>query len=194
MRVETSKKGIDLIKIYEGCRLTSYKCPAGVYTIGYGHTAGVKKGQKITQKQAENFLRSDLKQFENGLLRSVTAPLNQNQFDALVSFCYNCGLSAFKSSTLRKKLNAKDYAGASKEFERWNKSNGHILAGLTKRRKAERKLFNTPVYDYYIVKKGDTLTAIAKKYGTNYKAIAKLNNLADPNKIKVGQKLKITHG
>ena len=190
--MRTSQKGIDLIKKYEGCRLTAYKCPAGVYTIGYGHTEGVKKGQKITQKQAESFLKEDLRKFENGLLRSVTAPLNQNQFDALVSFCYNCGLSAFRNSTLRKKLNAKDYAGASKEFARWNKANGRILAGLKKRREAERKLFNTPVY--YVVKKGDTLSTIAKKYNTTYQAIAKLNGLADPNKIRVGQKLKITHG
>lgn len=190
--MRTSQNGIDLIKQFEGCRLTAYKCPSGVWTIGYGHTNGVKKGQKITQKQAETFLREDIKRFENGVFRAVSVPLTQNQFDALVSFCYNCGLGAFKNSTLLKKLNAKDYKGASSEFLRWNKSNGVVLAGLNRRRKAEKALFEkTPVQTVYVVKKGDTLSAIAGKYGTTYQAIAKLNGLADPNKIYVGQKLKI---
>lgn len=186
-----STRGINLIKKYEGCRLTAYKCPAGVYTIGYGHTNGVKKGQKITQKQAEDFLREDVKTFEKGVLRAVSAPLTQNQFDALVSFCYNCGLSAFKTSTMLKKLNARDYAGAADEFPRWNKSNGKVLNGLVKRRAAERKLFTTKNTVYYTVKKGDTLSKIAARYNTTYQAIARLNGFSDPNKIYAGQRLKI---
>ncbi|MBQ5930381.1 MAG: lysozyme, partial [Clostridia bacterium] len=73
-----SKNGIDLIKKFEGCRLTAYKCPSGIYTIGYGHTSGVKKGQKITQKQAEAYLREDVKKFENGVNKAVFVPLTQN--------------------------------------------------------------------------------------------------------------------
>lgn len=191
--MRTSKKGIDLIKQFEGCRLTAYKCPSGVYTIGYGHTKGVTKGQKISQERANSLLGQDIKEYENAVNRLISAPLNQNQFDALVSFCFNCGVGAFKTSTLRKKLNAKDYQGAANEFPRWNKGGGKVLKGLVKRRAAEQKLFNTPITKavYYTVEKGDTLTAIAKKHGTTYKAIAKLNNLPNPDKIYIGQKLKI---
>ena len=103
--MKTSQNGINLIKKYEGCRLTAYKCPAGLWTIGYGHTKNVKSGQKITQKQAENFLKQDLKTFEKGVEKAVKVRLNQNQFDALVSFAYNCGLGALKTSTLLRKLN-----------------------------------------------------------------------------------------
>jgi len=189
--LKTSQRGLDLIKKFEGCRLTAYKCPAGVWTIGYGHTNGVKKGQKITQKQAELFLREDIKKFENGVKKYVSVPLTQNQFDALVSFCYNCGLGAFKDSTLRKKLNAKDYAGAAKELLRWNKSNGVVLEGLKRRRNAEKVLFEEiPAAFVYIVKKGDTLSKIAAKYDTTYQKLAKLNGISDPNKIYIGQKIK----
>ena len=139
----------------------------------------------VTQAKAEAYLKSDLTKYE----QYVTVPINQNQFDALVSFTYNCG--ALKSSTLLKKLNSGDYTGAANEFPRWNKSNGRVLSGLVKRRAAEQKLFNTPCSTVYTVKPGDTLSAIAKKYGTTYQAIAKLNGLPDPNKIYPGQKLKI---
>ena len=190
--MRTSQNGIDLIKRFEGCRLTAYKCPAGVWTIWYGHTRGVKKGLKIAQNQADLFLREDIKVYENGLNKTVSVPLNQNQFDALISFCYNCGLGAFQRSTLRERLNAGDYTGAAKEFSRWNKANGKVLSGLVRRRAAEQKLFNTPVTPaIYIVKKGDTLSAIAQKHGTTYQTLAKLNNIKDVNKIRVGQKLKI---
>lgn len=192
--MKTSKRGIDLIKKFEGCSLISYKCPAGVWTIGYGHTNGVKKGQKITEKQAEIFLREDIKKFENGVKKAVFVPLTQNQFDALVSFTYNCGLGAFKNSTLRKKLNAKDYTGAAKEFLRWNKSNGRVLDGLKRRRNAEKDLFEeTPVKTIYVVKTGDTLSKIASKYGTTYKTLADLNGIKNPDKIYVGQKIAIPH-
>lgn len=143
MKYKTGKKGIELIKSFEGCRLAAYKCPAGVLTIGYGHTSGVKSGQKITQAQAETLLKTDLAKYENAVNECVTAMLNQNQFDALVSFAYNCGAGALKSSTLLKKLNAGDYSGAAAEFVKWNKASGKVLAGLTKRRTAERALFNT---------------------------------------------------
>ena len=139
--MKISQNGIDLIKKWEGCELKAYKCPAGVWTIGYGHTNGVKEGQKITQEQAETFLRQDIEYFEKGVTKLVSAPITQNQFDALVSFAYNVGLGAFKTSTLRKKLNEKDYCGASKEFAKWNKSKGKVLKGLTNRRKDEKSMY-----------------------------------------------------
>lgn len=135
-----SKKGINLIKKFEGCRLTAYKCPAGIWTIGYGHTEGVKQGQKITQEQADNYLIQDLKKYENHVKNIVNLPLNQNQFDALVSFCYNCG--AGNLMTLVKGRNLGQIAIA---IPLYNKGGGVILKGLVKRRKAEQELFLTPL-------------------------------------------------
>jgi len=142
MGYTTGKKGIELIKSFEGCKLTAYKCPAGVWTIGYGHTLGVTSGQSITQAQAETFLKVDLASFEKSINSYVKVSIHQNQFDALVSFSYNCGSTALKNSTLLKKLNAGDYSGATAEFAKWNKAGGKELAGLTRRRAAETALFN----------------------------------------------------
>lgn len=139
--MKTSCVGINLIMKFEGCRLTAYKCPSGVWTIGYGHTKGVKKGMKITKSKAVSYLKQDLLVYENAVNKYVKVPLKQNQFDALVSFTFNCGVGALRTSTLLKKLNKKDYVGASNEFLRWNKSNGKVLNGLTRRRKEEKKLF-----------------------------------------------------
>ncbi len=190
--MRTSQNGINLIKKYEGCRLAAYKCPAGRWTIGYGHTSGVKAGQKITQKQAENYLKSDLKEYEKGVEKAVKVTLNQNQFDALISFTYNCGIGALISSTLLKKLNAGDYKGASKEFLKWNKSNGRVLNGLKRRRNAERALFDKiPVKTVYVVKKGDTLGKIAQKHNTTVAKLVKLNNIKNPDVIYAGQKINV---
>ena len=139
--MRTSQKGIDLIKKLEGCRLEAYKCPAGVWTIGYGHTKGVQNGQKITQAQAEEFLIEDLKVYEKAVESCVKVPLSQNQFDALVSFCYNCGSGALKTSTLLRLLNEGKYSEAGEQFLRWNKAGGKVLVGLTRRREEERELF-----------------------------------------------------
>ena len=144
--MKLSKVGIDLIKSFEGCYLKAYKCPAGVWTIGWGTTEpidGVKphEGMVITQKQADELLIKNLNGYENAVNEYVTYSINQNQFDALVSFAYNCGNGALKTSTLLKKLNAGDVHGAANEFLRWNKANGKVLNGLTRRREAERKLF-----------------------------------------------------
>ena len=139
--MRTSQKGIDLIKKFEGCRLNSYRCPAGVWTIGYGHTKGVKEGQRITQAQAEDFLKEDLKIYERAVEGCVKVPLSQNQFDALVSFCYNCGGEALRTSTLLRLLNEGRYFEAAEQFLRWNKACGKVLEGLTRRRHAERELF-----------------------------------------------------
>ena len=139
--MRTSQKGIDLIKKFEGCRLNSYRCPAGVWTIGYGHTKGVKEGEKITQAQAEDFLKEDLKIYERAVEGCAKVPLSQNQFDALVSFCYNCGGEALRTSTLLRLLNEGRYFEAAEQFLRWNKAGGKVLEGLTRRRHEEKILF-----------------------------------------------------
>ena len=140
--MKTSKTGINLIKQFEGTVLKVYKDAVGKDTIGIGHL--IKSGESyttITQQQAEDLLAKDLVQFEVGVTKAVKVTLNQNQFDALVSFSFNLGLGNLNSSTLLKKLNAGDYQGASLEFERWNKAGGKVLAGLTRRRLAEKELF-----------------------------------------------------
>ena len=139
--MKTSNVGIELIKKYEGCVLKAYKCPSGVWTIGYGHTNGVKSGMQITKTQALDYLKQDLSTFEKVVTDYVKVPLNQNQFDALVSFSFNCGSGALKTSTLLKKLYSCDYNGAANEFPKWNKSNGKVLNGLVKRREEEKELF-----------------------------------------------------
>lgn len=187
--MRTSQNGIDLIKSFEGCKLTAYKCPSGVWTIGYGHTNGVKQGMKITKKQAEHYLKNDLKTYENYVNKYVKVKLNQNQFDALVSFTFNCGGGALKGSALLKRLNSGNYNAAANELLKWNKSNGIILVGLTRRRNAEKALFLKQSATYYVVKKGDTLSKIASIYNTTYQELARINNIKNPNKIYVGQKI-----
>lgn len=139
--MKTSQKGIELIKKFEGCALNAYKCPAGVLTIGYGHTNNVRVDDVITQKEAEDLLKIDLAQFEAGVSAAVKVALTQEQFDALVSFTYNLGVGALQSSTLLKKLNAGDYAGAADQFPLWNKVGRTIFEGLVRRRAAEKDLF-----------------------------------------------------
>lgn len=132
---------LSLIKRFEGLRLKAYICPAGVPTIGYGTTKGVRMGQTITEEEAERLLREDVAVFERGVDEAVKVPLNPNQRAALVSFAYNVGLGAFRTSTLLRLLNKGDYAGAAKQFDRWTKGGGKVLPGLVKRRAAERELF-----------------------------------------------------
>ena len=139
--MKTGSKGIDLIKHFEGCELEAYKCPAGVWTIGYGHIKGVKEGMTITEQQAEEMLKSELNEYEGYINNLVTAELNQNQFDAMVSWVYNLGGGNLKASTLLKVLNAGDYAGVPAQMMRWNKAGGKVLEGLTRRRQAEADLF-----------------------------------------------------
>lgn len=133
--MKTSDPAIKAIKSFEGLRLKSYKCPAGVWTIGYGHTYGVKSGQVITEKQADSLLRGDLLKFEQGVSKLGVAK-TQGQFDALVDFTYNLGLDALVTSTLLKKIRS----GAGEEeirvqFARWVNAGGKPLTGLIKRRK-----------------------------------------------------------
>jgi lysozyme len=139
--MRTSQAGIDLIKRFEGLRLHAYICAAGVLTIGYGHTKSVRRGQQITEQQAEDLLREDLRHFEEAVERLVTVHLEQHEFDALVSFTFNVGEGALAKSTLLRKLNAGDKQDAAHEFGKWVKAGKVTLSGLVRRRKAEQALF-----------------------------------------------------
>jgi lysozyme len=139
--MRTSQKGVSLIKSFEGLRLHSYQDSVGVWTIGYGATRGITAGMAITNEQAERMLMNDIGRFEPEVERLVKVALDQRQWDALMSFTYNLGAANLGASTLLKLLNAGDYAGAAEQFPRWNKAGGQVLAGLTKRRTAERAMF-----------------------------------------------------
>jgi len=139
--MKTSPKGIALIKEFEGLRLKAYKCPGGVWTIGYGHTAGVKPGMVISERQAEDFLIADLIAFEK-YLNNLRLAINQNQFNALISFIYNVGTGNFSRSTLLRKVRANPQGNSiMDEFLKWVYSKGHVLPGLQRRRLAEMKLY-----------------------------------------------------
>ncbi|URO00941.1 lysozyme [Leclercia adecarboxylata] len=139
--MKTSNNGIGFIRSHEGCVLTAYHDGGGVWTIGVGHTKGVKEGQTITQDQADQFLADDLVPVETCINGHIAVTLNQNQFDALASFIFNLGEFAFTGSTLLKKLNAGDYTGAANEFPKWDHDNGEVVQGLLNRRLDEKELF-----------------------------------------------------
>ncbi len=139
--MKTSERGIALIKQFEGCKLKAYKCAAGVWTIGVGHTLNVKDGDTITQKRADNLLAIDLAATEITVERNVKPKINQEMFDALVSLAFNIGVGHFVSSTVLRECNSCDYVAAADGFTLWNKGGGKILPGLVKRRAAERQLF-----------------------------------------------------
>lgn len=137
----TSKTGLALIAAHEGLKLNAYLCPAGVPTIGYGHTKGVRMGDTITPDQADEFLREDLADAEKAV-NAQGLKINQNQYDALVSFTFNVGVGNFGKSTLLKKVKANaDDPAIRNEFARWNKGGGKVLPGLTRRRKDEADLY-----------------------------------------------------
>ena len=138
-------KGLALIKSFEGCKLDSYQDSVGVWTCGYGTTGpDIVEGITFTQAQAERRLMDSLDSVEQCVERHVTATLTQNQFDALCAFVYNVGCVAFSGSTMLKKVEAGDFVQAAQEFQRWNRAGGNVLAGLTRRRTAEARLFVTP--------------------------------------------------
>lgn len=191
--MKISQKGINLIKEFEGCYLTAYKCPADVWTIGYGHTGNVDgvpihAGMKITQAKAEELLVTTLdKKYEPAVRKFTT--LNQNQYDALVSFCYNLGTGIFKGNLLNA-INAENWNSVADQILLYNKArvNGVLteLAGLTRRRKAERKLFLEPVKEVYqVIKVKIEVNGVVKEVsaiemdGNNF---IKLRDLQD-NKI-----------
>ena len=136
-----SQEGVNLIKHFEGCRLEAYKCPAGVWTIGYGHTKGVKPGDQITKAVADSLLVEELEEYEKAVNDAVTISIDQCMFDALVSWTYNLGPSNLNASTMLKVLNSGDYDGVPAQIKRWNKAGGKVLEGLIRRREAEALLF-----------------------------------------------------
>lgn len=132
---------INLLKLFEGCKLHAYQDSVGVATIGYGHTKGVHKGDTCTQQQAEDWLYEDADEAWQGVYALVAVPLTQGQCDGLTSFVFNLGVGKLKSSTLLKKLNAGEDAAA--EFDKWVYAGGKVLPGLVSRRTAEKQLFLT---------------------------------------------------
>lgn len=149
--MKTNKAGIDLIKEFEGCRLKAYPDPATggePWTIGYGLTtaAGIIKvtpGLRITQEQADAYLVQSLVKYEEAVSKALKKAPTANQFAAMVSLCFNIGPGAFARSSVVRKFNAGDTAGAANSFLLWNKAAGKVMAGLTRRREAEKKLFLT---------------------------------------------------
>ncbi len=142
----TSDLGLALVKRFEGLETVAYPDPGNrvtgePWTIGYGHTRGVRRGDTCTEEQATAWLREDLQAAEGAVRHLVDVPLNQGQFDALVSFVFNVGAAAFGNSTLLRLLNGGDAAGAAEQFRRWNRGADGVLPGLVRRRAAERDLF-----------------------------------------------------
>lgn len=140
--VKINDLGINLIKNYEGLKLTAYQDSVGIWTIGYGETGPlIIPGLVWTKEQAEKSFIKRVKEFADRLTKIIFTSLNDNQFSALVSLAYNVGIANVKKSTLLALINLGDYKGASEEFIKWNKAGGKVLAGLTKRRQAEKELF-----------------------------------------------------
>lgn len=141
-QMRISDRGVELVASFEGCRLEAYRCPAGVWTIGYGHTAGVKPGDRLSsEEEAKKLLKEDLKKYGdyvNSCVKKgqITFPLNQNRFDALTSFCYNCG-----NGNLQKLVSGRDAETVANKLPAYNKGGGRVLPGLVRRREEERKLF-----------------------------------------------------
>lgn len=136
-------KGLALIKHFEGCKLSAYKCPANVWTIGYGSTGShVKPGMQITEQEAEKLLREDLSRFEKAVAEDAPNA-TQNQFDAMVSLAFNIGIAGFRRSSVRRLHRAGDHQGAAKAFLMWSKAGGKTLRGLVRRREAEAALYRS---------------------------------------------------
>jgi lysozyme len=148
--MKTNRAGIELIKRFEGLRLQAYLCPAGVWTVGFGHTSAagepkVVMGMRITADEAADILVKDLVKYEAAVTKALTRAPNENQFAAMVSLCYNIGGGAFARSSVARLFNAGDVSGAADAFGRWNKAGGKVLNGLVRRRAEERALFLAPV-------------------------------------------------
>ena len=188
--MKISETGLNLIKQFEGCHLTAYKDPVGIWTIGYGHTKGVKAGQKITQAQADAYLKQDVETAEKAVSK-YKYNYNQNQFDALVSFTFNCGTGNLKLITSN---GSRTLAQISARIPNYSKAKGKVLAGLIHRRAAEKKLFDTPFktssseaaqsyYKKYTGKSTSLVDALASSgvdsSFTNRKKIAKANGITN---------------
>lgn len=139
--MQINDAGLNLIKQFEGLRLKAYDDGVGVWTIGYGHTLGVKKGDTITEAEATELLKLDVHNSEYAVSKYCRVPLTENEFSALVSFVFNVGATAFKNSTMLRLINQGNKTKAAKQFVRWVYAKGKYLEGLKRRREAERALF-----------------------------------------------------
>ena len=146
--MRTSESGKKFIKDFEGCKLEAYQCSGGSWTIGYGHTRNVQEGDKITNKEADAFLIKDIEMVEHHVNRLINVHLLTNQWDAVVSWCFNLGCGNLRASTMLRVINAGDIDKVSEQIVRWDKAGGKVVAGLTRRRKAEAELFDNAVYDH----------------------------------------------
>lgn len=192
-----SETGLNLIKQFEGCRLTAYRDIAGVLTIGYGHTGDVHEGQTISKQQADDMLRQDILKYSNEVQKlmdnkTILFEVNQNMFDALTSFCYNLG-----QGNLRRLVQARSKEQVAEHMMLYVNANHKVVKGLVNRRTKERELFLKPVeqpvkttINVYVVKRGDNLTKIAKRLNTTIKHLAEINDIHDINKIFIGQVLR----
>jgi|ERR1700677_215436 len=140
--MQYSKTGLALTESFEGCKLAAYQDSKGVWTLGFGHTAGVRAGQVCDQEQADAWLLEDVQTAVNDVNRLVSVPLTQNEFDSICDFVYNVGGGNFASSTMLKLLNAGNYSAAAEQFDRWDQAGGVVIAGLLRRREAEQSEFN----------------------------------------------------
>ena len=188
--MKISDKGLSLIKEFEGLRLTSYVCPAGVLTIGYGSTGPhVRSGMTITKEEAERLLLKDVARFEGAVNSLVKVGLNQGQFDALVSFAFNLGSSALADSTLLRLLNSGDYEGAAGQFDRWVKAGAVTLEGLVRRRNAEEAMFRCGGVKDSICDRSEEVKVVskikAKKATLLKKEPLDSSSLADNKKVSV---------
>lgn len=175
-----NETGLHLLTRFEGCELTAYDDGVGVWTIGYGHTAGVSPGMTITQAQAEEFLRQDLEQFEAYVRDSVEVELNGDQFSALVCFCFNIGPAAFRDSTLRRLLNQGEFEAASQQFPRWNKGDGKPMLGLTRRRLAEQALFRSQPWEFALTYDGPLDIPVAQTSASKQNIASRSLKLTTP--------------
>ena len=139
--MKISGEGLALIKKFVGCELESYRCSANVVTIGFGHTRTAKEGMTITREEADMLLEEDIRSFETSVLSLVEVDLKQCEFDALIAWTFKLGAGNLKSSTLLKRINAKDWNDVPHQIKRWNKAGGQTLQGLIRRREAEALLF-----------------------------------------------------
>jgi len=139
-----NQDGINIVKEYEGLRLKPYICPAGKWTVGYGHTGNVNVGVIISEEKANQLLANDLSSSASTVESLVKVALNHNQFSALVSFAFNVGSGSFSRSTLLRKLNAGNYGAVPEELKRWVKAGGKPLSGLVSRRLKESELWSRP--------------------------------------------------
>lgn len=202
MAMKLGAEGKKLIQSFEGCRLDAYKAVSTekYWTIGWGHYGpDIRQGQTITKDKANELFDEDIQSYVNAV-NNLGITLNQNQFDALVSFCYNCGIGSLKQLVKDRSLTQ-----ISNSILLYNKSGGKVLADLIRRRATEQKLFNTPVKnltnkststkstvkDIHTVIKGDTVSKIAKNHGVTIEHIKKLNKLDADCKIKIDQKLRV---